>query len=156
MVRGKSMNITPSPASPKAELNRIGLLSARNLFTLDGTLAIIFAVAFLALAPQLLGFYGISVSTGSVLMTRLVAGFLLAAGITQLRARAAADSAVGRSITLGYLATNVAGAIIVATAVASGAANLFGLGFVGLFIVEGSWRAYLTLRVYRPGLARGA
>jgi hypothetical protein len=150
------MNTTVSPASSKAELDRIGVLSAHNLFTYDGALGIIFGVAFLALAPQLLGFYGIGVSTGSVLMTHLLAGFLLAAGITQLRARAAADSAAGRSITLGFLATNVVGAIISATAVASGAANLFALGFVGLFLVEASWRAYLTLRVYRPGLAQGA
>lgn len=84
------MNTMDSTASSKAGLDRIGVLSAHNLFTLDGALAIISAVAFMALAPQLLSFHGIGVSPGSVLMTRLVAGFLLAAGITQLRARAAA------------------------------------------------------------------
>jgi hypothetical protein len=148
------MNTMDSPAS-SAGLDRTGVLSARNLFTLDGALGIIFGVAFLALAPQLLAFYGIGVSTGSVLMTRVVASFLLAAGITQLRARSAADSAAGRSITLGYIATGVVGTIIIATAVASGAANLFALGFVGLFLAMSSWRAYLTVLVYRPGLVRG-
>jgi hypothetical protein len=143
-----------SPASSKVELDRIGLLSAHNLFTFDGALAIIFAVAFLALAPQLLGFYGIGVSTGSVLITHILATFMLGTGITMLGARAAADSAAGRSITIGYLATGVVGTIIIATAVASGAANLFGLGFVGLFIVLSSWRAYLVVRVYRPRLVR--
>jgi hypothetical protein len=154
-LRGTSIDTTNSPAGSRAGSDRIGVLSAYNLFTYDGALAIIFGIAFMTLAPQLLGFYGIGVSAGSVLMTHLVAGFLLAAGITQLGARAAADSAAGRSITLGYLATNVVGAIIVATAVASGAANLFGLGFVGLFLLEASWRAYLTLRAYRPGRVRG-
>ncbi len=150
------MNTTDYPTSSEAQPDRFGVLSAHNLFTLDGALGIIFAIAFMALAPQLLAFYGIGVSPGSVLMTRLVAGFLLAAGITQLAARGAADSAVGRNITLGFLATNFAGAVIVAMAVASGAANLFGLAFVGLFLFEGFWRAYLTLRAFRPGLVRGA
>ena len=154
-MKGTSMDTTNSQAIPKAGPDRIGVLSARNLFTLDGALAIIFAVAFLALAPQLLGFYGVGVSTGSVLITHILATFMLAAGITQLSARAAAESAAGRSITLGYLATDVVGSIIIAAAVASGAANLFGLGFVGLFLVLGSWRAYLLVRVYRPGLERG-
>jgi hypothetical protein len=154
ILKGTSITTTDSPAFSKAELDRNGVLSANNLFTLDGALAIIFAVAFLALAPQLLAFYGIGVSTGSVLITHILATFMLAAGITQLGARAAADSAAGRSITLGYLATNVVGAIIVATAVASGAANMFGLGFVGLFLILGSWRAYLLVRAYRPGLVR--
>ena len=149
------MNTTDSPASSKPGSDRIGVLSARNLFTYDGALSIIFGVAFLALAPQLLGFFGIGVSTGSVLLAHILAAFMLAAGITQLGARAAADSAAGRSITLGYLATGVVGTIIIATAVASGAATRFGLGFVGLFLVLGSWRAYLILRVYRPGRVRG-
>lgn len=154
ILRGTSILTTDSPASSKAEFRSNGVLSAHNLFTFDGALAIIFAVAFLALAPQMLGFYGIGVSTGSVLMTHILATLLLAGGITMLGARNAADSAAGRSITLGYFAASVAGTIIVATAIASGAANMFGLGFVGLFLVLGSWRAYLLVRVYRPWLVR--
>lgn len=150
------MTIGDDPAQSTGRPDRPGLLSAGNLFAVDGVLGIIFALGFLALTPQLLGLYGIGVSAGSVLMTRFLAGFLLAAGVTQFSARRHADSAAGRSITVGYLATNLLGAVVSAAAVARGDANLLGLAFVALFLAEGSWRSYLILRVYRLRLAPDA
>ena len=42
------MKTTDNPASSNAQSGRLGVLSAHNLFALDGALAIIFAGAFMA------------------------------------------------------------------------------------------------------------
>jgi hypothetical protein len=150
------MTSVDDPAQSTGRPDRPRLLAARNLFVADGVLGLIFALGFLVLTPQLLSLYGIGVSAGSVLMTRLVAGFLLAAGVTQLTARRHADSPAGRSLTLGCLATKAVGAVISAIAVVRGDANLFALVFVALFLAEGAWRSYLILRIYRLQLAPDA
>jgi len=138
----------------KSRVDQAGILSGRNLFAVEGVLGIVFALGFLTLTPQLLALYGIGVSAGSMLMTRFLAAFLLAAGITQFTARRHADSAAGRSITAGFLATNVLLAVVASVAIVRGDANLLGLGFIALWVVEGSWRAYLTLYIYRGPVAR--
>ena len=126
-------------------------LAARNLFAVDGVIAVVFAAGFLFGAPQLLAIYGIGVTAGTVLLARVLACFVLASGITQLSALRHADSPVAAHVTAGYLVCDVIATGVCSAAVAGGAVNSLGIGLVALFALLACWRAFLVLGVYRRG-----
>jgi hypothetical protein len=107
-------------------------MNPRILFTLNGVIAIGYALAFLVAAGPLLEVYGIMANDEAVFMARWFGVGLLANGLTTMLTRNAAESEVGRAIALALATSYGVGVALAVWGMLTGQFNALGWIAVGL------------------------
>jgi hypothetical protein len=76
------------------------VIKLANLFTVNALIAALFGIAFLVAPVQVLATYGVTVTPGTAVVSRLFGAALFGYGVLTWRVRAAAPSDALRSIVL--------------------------------------------------------
>jgi hypothetical protein len=112
-------------------------VSPKTLFTLNGLIAVGYAVAFLVATEPLLDVYGIMPADEAVFMARWFGVGLLANGLTTFFARNAAESEAGRAIALALATSYGLGVLLALWGTLTGLFNALGWIAVGLNLLLG-------------------
>jgi hypothetical protein len=119
------------------------------LFTLNGVVAVGYALAFFVAAGPLLEVYGISAVDEAVFMARWFGVGLLANGLTTFLARDAAESEAGRAIALALVVSYGLGVVLALWGNLSGQFNALGWMAVALNLLLGL--GFWSFRFRTPG-----
>lgn len=120
----------------------------RTLFTLNGLIAVGYAVAFFVAAGPLLDVYGIAPHPEAVFMARWFGVGLLANGLTTALARDAAESEAGRAIATALVVSYTVGVVLALWGTLRGPFNALGWIAVGLNLLLGL--GFARFRFARP------
>jgi len=118
----------------------------KNLFILNGVIAVGYALAFFLATGPLLGVYGITPNPEAIFMTRWFGVGLLAVGLTTWLARNGAESDAGRAVVLALAVTYAVGAVLALWGTLFGPFNALGWIAVGFNLLLGSGFGYFHFR----------
>lgn len=125
-------------------------MKAKNLFTIEAIVVLLFGLAFLLLARWSMGLFGFTLGTDGLLMTQLVGTTFLGFAVLNWVARNAAPLADARPVILANVAMNALGFIITLVHRLNGVGNAWTWIPVILYLLFAAAFAYLYVVMSRP------
>src|SRR5713226_8674301 len=103
------------------------------LFTVNAVIAPVFGTAFIVAPVQLLALYGVSLTPGTVVLSRLFGASIFGYGLLSWQARAAAPSDALRAIVLSLFVVDGIGFFASLQGALTGAVNAMGWSTVVIY-----------------------
>ncbi len=104
-----------------------------SLFTLNAVIAAAFAIAFIVVPAQLLEVYGVTLTPGTAVVSKLFGASLLGYAVLTWQVRAVGPSATLRAVVLALFVGDVLGFLLSMQGVLSGATNGLGWSTVAIY-----------------------
>ncbi|HVP60298.1 MAG TPA: hypothetical protein VMT11_07055 [Myxococcaceae bacterium] len=114
------------------------------LFTLNAVIAAAFGIAFIIVPAQLLQAYGVTLTPGTAVVSRLFGAALVGYGVLTWQVRASAASDALRAVVLALLVADVLGFLLSLQGVLGGATNALGWSTVVIYGLLGAGFAYFA------------
>lgn len=125
-------------------------MNVRNLYILNGAVALIFALGLLLVTTTMLDMFGIDNTADTRLLAQFVGVELVAAGLSTLLTRDVMDFKVRSAINFAHIAANALGFIIALNGTLTGVMSGMGFLIVVIYALLGAGFAYFQF--FKPSM----
>ena len=123
-------------------------MNQRNLYIVNGVVALIFALGLLLATTTLLAMFGLDNTADARLLSQFIGVELVASGLTTLLARDTADSSVQSAISYAHMSANALGFVVALNGTLTH--QLSGMGWVLVLIYGLLGLGFAYFQFFKP------